>query len=70
MAAKGEMMMTTEEGPSGGGVILMLEMRVLDWILLGFDQGPSNDKVECADEGAGKWGGACPTSASTSVWQR
>jgi hypothetical protein len=33
----------------------MPETRVLDWILSGSDEGPSNDKEEHAGEGAVKW---------------
>jgi hypothetical protein len=55
MLAKREMMMSTGEGPSSGGVNPMPEMRVLDWILLGFDEGPSSGKEERAGEGAAKW---------------
>jgi hypothetical protein len=55
MAAKRETMMSAREGPSGGGVNPMSETRVLDWILSGSDEGPSNDKEECAGEGAMKW---------------
>jgi hypothetical protein len=46
MAAKREMTMSAGEGPCGGGVNPMLETRVLDWILSGFDEGPSSGKEE------------------------
>jgi hypothetical protein len=55
MAVKRETTMSTGEGPSGGGVNLMLETRVLDWILLDSDKGPSSGKEERAAEGAVKW---------------
>jgi hypothetical protein len=55
MAAKREMMMSVEEGPSCGGVNPMPETRVLDWILSNSDDGPSSGKEECAGEGAAKW---------------
>jgi hypothetical protein len=55
MAAKGETTMSTVEGPSGGGVNPMPETRVLDWILLDSDEGPSSGKDELVGEGAAKW---------------
>jgi hypothetical protein len=55
MAAKREMTMDAREGPSGGGVNPMLEMRVLDWIHSDSDEGPSSGKEECVSEGAAKW---------------
>jgi hypothetical protein len=39
MAAKRETTIITGEGPSGGGANPMLEMRVLDCILSGSDEG-------------------------------
>jgi hypothetical protein len=69
MAAKRELTMSVGEGPSGGGVNPMSETRFLDRILSDSDEGPSNDKEECAGEGAAKWARACLTFASTSVWQ-
>jgi hypothetical protein len=48
MVAKRETTMSTREGPSGGGVNLMPETRVLDWILSDSDEGPSNGKDELA----------------------
>jgi hypothetical protein len=59
MAAKRETMMSAREGPSGGGVNLMPETRVLDWILSDSDEGPSSGKEECVGEGAAKWA-RCP----------
>jgi hypothetical protein len=55
MAAKRETTMSAGEGPSGGGVNLKQETRVLDWILPDSDEGPSSGKVERAGEGAAKW---------------
>jgi hypothetical protein len=52
MAAKREMMMSTGEGPSDGGVNPMPETRVLDWILSDSDEGPSSGKEERAGVGA------------------
>jgi hypothetical protein len=60
MAVKRETMMSTREGPSGGGVNPMLETRVLDWILSGSDEGPSSGKEECAGEGETKWARLLP----------
>jgi hypothetical protein len=60
MAAKREMTMSAGEGPSGGGVNLMLEERVLDWILSDSDEGPSSGKEERAGEGAAKWARGLP----------
>jgi hypothetical protein len=54
MAAKRETTMSAGEGPSGGGVNPMLETRVLDWILLDYDEGPSSGKEQRAGEGATK----------------
>jgi hypothetical protein len=48
MVAKRETTMSTREGPSDGGVNLMPETRVLDWILSDSDEGPSNGKDELA----------------------
>jgi hypothetical protein len=45
------MTMSTEEGPSGGGVNQIPETRVLDWILSGSDEGASSGKQERAGEG-------------------
>jgi hypothetical protein len=50
MVAKLETTMSAVEGPSGGGANPKLEMRVLDWILLGFDEGPGSDKEERASD--------------------
>jgi hypothetical protein len=55
MAAKRETRMSAGEGPSGGGVNPMPETRVLDWVLLDSDKGPSSGKEERASEGAAKW---------------
>jgi hypothetical protein len=60
MAAKREMTMSAGEGPSGGGVNPMLETRVLDWILLDSDEGPSSGKEVHAGEGAAKWARGLP----------
>jgi hypothetical protein len=60
MAAKRETTMSTGEGPSGGGVNPMSGTRVLDWILLDSDEGPSSGKEERADEGAAKWARGLP----------
>jgi hypothetical protein len=54
MATKREMTMSAREWPSGGGVNPMLEMRVLDWILSGSDEGPSSGE-ERVGKGAVKW---------------
>jgi hypothetical protein len=54
MAAKRETTMSAGEGPSGGGVNPMLETRVLDWILLDSDEGPSSGKE------ATKWARGLP----------
>ena len=50
----GETTMSAGEGPSGGGVNPMPELRVLNWILSGSDEGPSNGREERAGEGAAK----------------
>jgi hypothetical protein len=55
MSAKRETTMSTEEGPSSGGVNPMPETRVLDWILSDSDQGPSSGKEEHVGEGVAKW---------------
>jgi hypothetical protein len=58
MAAKRETTMSAGEGPSGGGVNPMPEMRVLDWILSDSDDGRSNGKDERVGEGGnvvGEW---------------
>jgi hypothetical protein len=54
MAAKRETTMCGGEGPSGGGVNPMPEMRVLNWILSDSDEGPSNGKE------AAKWARGLP----------
>jgi hypothetical protein len=54
MAAKRETTMSAGEGPSGGGVNPMPETRVLDWILLDSDEGPSSGKE------ATKWARGLP----------
>jgi hypothetical protein len=51
MAAKRKTTMSAAEVPSSGGANPKPEMRVLDWILSGFDEGQNSDKEECADEG-------------------
>jgi hypothetical protein len=60
MAVKRETTMSAGEGPSGGGVNPMPETRVLDWILLDSDEGPSSGKEERAGEGAAKWASGLP----------
>jgi hypothetical protein len=60
MAAKRETTMSAGEGPSGGGVNPMLEMRVLDWILSNSNEGPISGKGERAGEGAAKWARGLP----------
>jgi hypothetical protein len=60
MAAKRETTMSTEEGPSGGGVNPMPETRVLDWVLSDSDEGPSSGREERAGEGAAKWARGLP----------
>jgi hypothetical protein len=60
MAAKREMTMSIGEGPRGGGVNPMAEMRVLDWILSDSDKGPSSGKEERAGEGAAKRASGLP----------
>jgi hypothetical protein len=60
VVAKRETMMSTGEGPSGGGVNLVPETRVLDWILSGSDERPRTGKEKCADEGAAKWARRLP----------
>jgi hypothetical protein len=60
MAAKRETTMSAGEGPSGGGVNPMPEMRVLDWILSDSDEGPSSGKEERVSEGAAKWASGPP----------
>jgi hypothetical protein len=60
MVTKRETMMSAGEGPSGGGVNPMLETRVLDWILLDSDEGPSSSKEERAGEGVAKWARGLP----------
>jgi hypothetical protein len=60
MAAKRETTMSAREGPSGGGVNPMPETRVLDWILLDSDEGPSSGKEERVGEGAAKWARGLP----------
>jgi hypothetical protein len=60
IAVKRETMMSTGEGPSGGGMNPMPETRVLDWILSDSDEGPSSDKEERAGEGAAKWARGLP----------
>jgi hypothetical protein len=60
MAAKRETTMSAGEGPSGGGVNPMLEMRVLDWILSDSDKGPSSGKEERASKGEAKWARGLP----------
>jgi hypothetical protein len=60
MAVKRETMMSAGEGPSVGGVNLMPETRVLDWILSGSDEGPSSGKDERAGERAAKWARCLP----------
>jgi hypothetical protein len=44
MTTKRETAMSVKEGPSGGGVNPMPEMRVLDWILSDSDEVPSSGK--------------------------
>ena len=46
--------MTVREGPSGGAANPKPEMSVIDWILLGSDEGPCNGREERAGEGAAK----------------
>jgi hypothetical protein len=60
MEAKRETTMSAGEGLSGGGANPMPEMRVLDWILLGSDEGPSNGKEEHAGERVVKWARCLP----------
>jgi hypothetical protein len=60
MAAKRETTMSVGEGPSAGGVNPMPEMRVLDWILVDSDEGPSSGKEERAGKGAAKWARGLP----------
>jgi hypothetical protein len=60
MAVKRETTMSAGEGPSGSGVNPMPETRVLDWILLDSDEGPSSGKEERASEGAAKWASGLP----------
>jgi hypothetical protein len=60
MAAKRETTMSVGEGPSGGGVNLMPETRVLNWILSDFNKGPSSGKEERAGEAAAKWASGLP----------
>jgi hypothetical protein len=60
MEVKRETTMSTREGPSGGGVNPMLEMRVLDWILSDSDEGPRSGKEERAGEGTTKWARGLP----------
>jgi hypothetical protein len=55
VAAKRETTMSAREGPSAGGVNPMPKTSVLDWILLGFDEGQSSGKEERVGEGASKW---------------
>jgi hypothetical protein len=55
-----ETTMSAGEGPSGGGVNPMPEMRVLDWILSDSDEGPSSGKEERAGEGAAMWARGLP----------
>jgi hypothetical protein len=69
MAAKRETTMSAREGPRGSGVNQMPKTRVLNWILLDSNKGPSSDKDERAGEGVAKWVRACLMFASTSVWQ-
>jgi hypothetical protein len=59
MATKRETTMSARERPSGGGVNPMLEMRVLDWILSGSDEGPSNGE-ERVGKGVVKWARRLP----------
>jgi hypothetical protein len=60
MAAKRETMMSVGKGPNGGGVNPMPGMKVLDWILLDSDEGPSSSKEERAGKGATKWASGLP----------
>jgi hypothetical protein len=60
MATKRGTTMSAGEGPSGGGVNPMLEMRVLDWILSNSNEGPISGKGERAGEGAAKWARGLP----------
>jgi hypothetical protein len=60
MATKRESTMSAGEGPSGGGVNPMPEMRVLHWILSDSDDGPSSGKEERAGEGVAKWARGLP----------
>jgi hypothetical protein len=60
MAAKRETTTSAGQGTSGGGVNPMPETRVLNWILLGSDEGPSSGKEEHAGEGVAKWAGRLP----------
>jgi hypothetical protein len=60
MVAKRKTTMSTEKGPSGGGVNPMPETRVLDWILSDSDEGPRSGKEERAGEGAAKWARGLP----------
>jgi hypothetical protein len=60
MVAKRKTTMSTEKGPSGGGVNPMPETRVLDWILSDSDEGSRSGKEERAGEGAAKWARGLP----------
>jgi hypothetical protein len=60
MVAKRETTMSTGKGPSGGGVNPMPETKVLDWILLDSNVGPSSGNEEPASEGAAKWARCLP----------
>jgi hypothetical protein len=60
MEAKREMTMSAGEGPSGCGVNPMPEMRVLDWIVSGSNEGPSSGKEEHAKDVAAKWARRLP----------
>jgi hypothetical protein len=51
MSTKRETTMSIGERPSGGGASPMPEMRILDWILSGSDEGPSSGNEEHAGEG-------------------
>jgi hypothetical protein len=60
MATKRETTMSAGQGPSGSAVNPMPKTRVLDWILLDSDEGPSSGKEERAGEGAAKWARGMP----------
>jgi hypothetical protein len=61
MAAKREKTMGAEQGPSDGGVNLLLETRVRDWILSGFDEGQAAARRSVPARGHRSGRGACLT---------